>query len=216
MARASEQDRDEALAVWLQPAVEAGWPVAELDATVEIESGWDPTAWNPDPAHPSDPNRGASGIFQAMPGTLRALHFDGTPEAFRLLDAPAQAAVMAQFYERVPRPWRQPGDTYLAVAAPAALGEPDDHEVYAQGSKAWERNPGWRGPDGRITAGSIRAVLLRRLARPGNRPLPKPQPDRPKPRPRPRPKPQPLAVTDDSWKAAALLIALAILADEAR
>ena len=45
----------------------------------------------------------------------------------------------------------------MIQAAPAFLNRPNNTIVYAVGSAAWNGNPGWRGPDGTITVGSIKA-----------------------------------------------------------
>ena len=56
-----------------------------------------------------------------------------------------------------------PGTLGMLQAAPALANASDNRVVYAQGSKEWEQNPGWRPKDnkdpdrrGDITVGSIK------------------------------------------------------------
>ena len=133
-----------------------GWPAAELDAAISIESGWDPQAFAP--------STNAGGLIGFMPFVLRKLGWTGTPESFRAQNAGAQAPWVGKFFDLINQRWRVPGDTYLALAASGHVGDNDADIVYKRGSKAWELNPGWRDKvTGEITAGSIRRVLLRRM-----------------------------------------------------
>lgn len=131
------------------------WPRAELDAAIRIESGWNPAAVNPT-SH-------AVGLIQFMPRTLQRLGYGGTWQEFARLGALQQLPWIRKYLSRWS--WRVPGDTYLALAYPAALGKPDDELVAMEGSPIWNQNPSWRSPgNGPVNAGSIRAVLLRRLS----------------------------------------------------
>lgn len=140
----------------------AGWPADEVSAVIQVESGWRPDARNPI----SD----ASGLIQFMPSTLAKLGFEpnaatGAERARRMraLSILEQTPWVVRYFAAMPA-WRVRGDTYLAVAAPSAIGAPDAHVVYDVGTKAWEQNPGLRvSPNGPITAGSIRAVILKRM-----------------------------------------------------
>jgi hypothetical protein len=134
-----------------------GWPPAELDAAIMIESGWDP--------HISNRSTNAGGLIGFMPFVLRDLGWKGSPESFRSQSARAQAPWIGRYYDSIGKRWRVPGDTYVALAAPAFVGARDSTIAYKRGSKAWELNPGWRGPDGEIRVGSIRQLLLRKVAR---------------------------------------------------
>jgi hypothetical protein len=134
-----------------------GWPAAELDAAVQIESGWNPHAYAK--------STNAGGLIGFMPFVLPMVGWRGTPEAFRAQGIRAQAPYVGRYFDVTKTKWRRPGDTYLALAAPGFVGRDDSVEVYPVGGKAWQLNPGWRGPDGRITVGSIRAVLFRKMAR---------------------------------------------------
>jgi hypothetical protein len=141
----------------LSALADLGFPRAELDAAIRIESVWNPAAVNP-ATH-------AVGLIQFMPSTLRALGFPGTWQDFAKLGALEQIPWIRAYLSRWK--WRVPGDTYLALAYPAALGEPDDKiiAVEGDGSLIWEQNPLWRSPGGGpVTAGSIRALLLNRMS----------------------------------------------------
>lgn len=130
-----------------------GWPVDEADAMIAIESGWDPSAHN---------KQRFGGLIGFNPQFAKK-HV-GSPEALWRLSIAEQAPLVGKYLdEAVTKKWKFPGDTYLTGAAPAYIGAPDWQVVYKRGSKAWEQNPGWRGADGEITAGSIRAVVLRKM-----------------------------------------------------
>lgn len=146
-----------------------GYPPAELDAMVSLESSWDTSARNP--------STSAAGLIQIMPNHLK--RWGLTVEQLTSMSAREQLPWIHQYFRDANAygRWRVPGDTYLAVAAPSALGKPDSTVVYGQGTKAWRANPGWRPADGgSITAGSIRAVLLRRMG--GMAPAPRKAPPR--------------------------------------
>ena len=136
-----------------------GWPAPEVDAVVNIESGWNARALNP--------TSKAAGLIQIMPSNLKRLGFTAGPAAFALLDPLAQLPWMLAYWRNTGKKFVLPGDTYLVVAAPSFVGKPSATVVYKQGSKAWEQNPLWRpAGGGDITAGSIRALVLRRLPKP--------------------------------------------------
>ena len=150
----TEAEREAVLA----EGVRRGWPAAELDAAIAIES-----AWNPASMHPVTK---AGGLIGFMPFVLRDLGWKGTPREFYAQSAREQAPWVGRYFDLVGVRWHVPGDTYLALAAPRFVGAPDSQVAYPKGSKAWQLNPGWRDPlTGEITAGSIRRVLLRKMAR---------------------------------------------------
>lgn len=140
-----------------------GWPEAEVNAVIRTESGWRTDARNA--------LTNASGLIQLMPAWFARHRFrddlkTGTERAaeFRKLSAREQLPWILQYFHEVGRRWRIPGDTYMAVAAPAHVGDPDEKVIWAVGSKAWQQNPAWReSAHGPITAGSIRRVILRKL-----------------------------------------------------
>lgn len=147
--------------VVLAEGTRRGWPAAELDAVIALESGWDPRARNP----VSD----ASGLIQFMPATLRRLGWNAGPAAFRNLSIEEQAPWVGRYLDLVGNRWRYPGDTYLAIFAPAYVGAPEQQILFQRGTAAWVQNPGLRGPDGEIRAGYVRSVALQRMAKGGGR-----------------------------------------------
>lgn len=133
-----------------------GYPRAEANKVVSVESGWRPGAIN----RARDGTILAVGLIQFIPSTLKRLGYQGTPESFARLSATAQLPWIDKFLAGQKR-WRVPGDTYLTLAAPDFVGAPDETIVYDVGTRAWELNPGLRSANnGPITAGSIRAVIL--------------------------------------------------------
>lgn len=156
-ARVARQERE----IIVNELAGLGWPAPELVAAVNIESGWRADAMNPG-SH-------AVGLIQFMPSTLAAVGFRKDLPAiaralkFRELSPLEQLPWMRAYFARVPR-WQLPGDTYLAIAAPGFIGKPDGFVAFARDTAAWKANPAWRpADDGDITAGSIRALLLRRM-----------------------------------------------------
>jgi hypothetical protein len=132
-----------------------GWPAAEVDRVIQLESGWESTARNT--------QSGASGLLQLLPSRLAEMGFmpDATPFAssiaFAALPPSEQQPYIVEYFRRIGRRWRQPGDTYLAVFAPSALGQPDSHVIFQPGTAGWALNKPLReGPEGPITAGSVR------------------------------------------------------------
>lgn len=158
--RASAEERELVLAEFEK----RGWPRDEANAMVSIESGWDPTARN-------------SMNFGGLIGFAPWLQKKWGVYPVWNLSAAQQAPLVGRYLdENVSKKWRVPGDTYMTGAAPSFVGAPDDTVVYPKGSKAWAANKGWWPPDGGdITAGSIRATLLRRLAQGGAGPTPTPK-----------------------------------------
>lgn len=131
-----------------------GYPRDEASRAVAAESGWHAGALN------CQEGRGvAGGLVQMIAGVLRHFGFNGTPAQFASLSAAEQVPYIVKMIARYPR-WQVPGDAHLALAAPAFVGAPDETVVYDVGTAAWEQNPGLRdGPDGPITAGSIRRTV---------------------------------------------------------
>ncbi len=138
----------------LSAIAKLGFPRDEAAQAIKLESGWNPSAMHPTVR--------AVGLVQMLPATLRAVGYNGSPEQFAQLSVDEQLP----YYLRVFKAsrWQVPGDTYLAIAAPAYVGAPDHAIVFRKGSKAWQQNPGLRSAgDGDITAGSIRWTLLKHM-----------------------------------------------------
>lgn len=132
---------------------------------------------------------GATGLIQFMPKTAVGL---GTSLAEL---AQMSAEEQLDFVERHFRPFRGRlktlEDTYMAVLWPAAVGKPNDHVLFRQGSKAYEQNRGLDvNRDGLITkaeaAGKVRAKLDAGRQFVATRGLQQPPPLRPAPAPRAR------------------------------
>jgi hypothetical protein len=158
--RASASDLEELERI----AAECGFNPDELAAIISIESGWNPGSHNA---------IRAGGLIGFLPSTLQRLGWAGTPEEFWKLSIAEQLPYVAAFY----RPWcgriHQPGDIYLATFWPQAVGTADDTIIAAEDGPheiVWRQNPGLRGPGGPITAGSVREVVLRAMARATGRP----------------------------------------------
>ncbi len=115
--------------------------------------------------NPSVVNRfGYAGFFQfgreALADINRRQGTNHTPQSIAQLSPAAQLRVYDTYLDR----WNFRNSSGLGVmqAAPAFASRPGPTEVYAQGTAAWRNNPGWRGPDGRITVDSINAYYNRR------------------------------------------------------
>ena len=100
---------------------------------------------------------GATGLFQFIPSTAEGLGV--TTDQILNMSAYEQLEVYDRYLDQTNY---RGGDLGIIQAAPAYYGKPDDFEVYGRNTKAWEQNPPWRGPDGRITVGSINAYYNNR------------------------------------------------------
>lgn len=116
------------------------------------EGGYDPNVGlNPGAVNPKS---GAAGIFQLMPSQAKSLGMGDVTKY--------SAADQIKLYDEYLKSHGAPSDISdadlgLAQAAPAFLGKPDNTLVYPAGSKEAGLNPGWVGPDGNVTVGSIKA-----------------------------------------------------------
>lgn len=132
-----------------------GYNADALARIISFESGGKPGAKN---------DSGATGLIQFMPkvfdGMKKPPGYEGVTHAdLPDLTVEEQLPLVAAYFRQAGVPAdADVGEYYLAVAAPAALGKPDETVVYRRGSKAWEQNPAWRpAGGGDITAGDIRA-----------------------------------------------------------
>jgi hypothetical protein len=102
---------------------------------------------------------GYAGLFQfgqkALTDINRRQGTNYTPQSIARLSPAEQLRVYDNYLDR----WNFRNSSGLGVlqAAPGFASRPGSTEVYAVGTRAWQRNPGWRGPDGRITVDSINA-----------------------------------------------------------
>lgn len=108
-----------------------------------------------------NPTSGATGLFQFIPSTARGL---GTSTAEIQRMTPAQqlnvyGKYLGQFnYGGGPLGIMQaaPGTYSNLIRKYGSWSKvPSNIQMYRVGSAAWRQNPGWRGPDGRITIGSV-------------------------------------------------------------
>lgn len=120
----------------------------QLYKIIDGESSFNLTAQNPS---------GATGLFQFIPSTAQGLGV--TTDQILDMSAYEQLEVYDRYLEQTNY---RGGDLGIIQAAPAYYGKPDDFEVYGRNTKAWKQNPPWRGPDGRITVGSINAYYNNR------------------------------------------------------
>ena len=93
---------------------------------------------------------GATGAFQFIPSTAQSLGYS-TADIQNM--SPAQQLGVYDKY--LSSNGYKGGPLGIMQAAPGYAGKPGNTVVYAQGSKAWAQNPGWRGADGQITVDSI-------------------------------------------------------------
>lgn len=115
----------------------------EVYAVIQGESAFNPSAQNAS---------GATGLFQFMPTTAEEL---GTStEAIRGMSAVEQVELYDKYLDR----WNYSGENRLGImqAAPAYADRSAEEVIYAEGTAAWDQNPGWRElGDGPITVRSI-------------------------------------------------------------
>lgn len=113
---------------------------------------------------------GAVGLIQFTDTAIEALNErrpEGAPALTKAslakmsFSAQLEGPVLDYFrwhLRNVPSP--NAGDLYTAVLAPAAVGKPDDHTVYSQGSDAYKANASIdSNKDGQITRGEVTARL---------------------------------------------------------
>lgn len=107
-----------------------------------------------------NPFTDAVGLIQFMPATARAM---GTSvDDLKRMSAVQQLPWVARFF----RPYLSrirpdvPGDYYLAVFYPAAIGRSPDSVIYARGETGYTQNPGLdRDGDGYIRVSDVTATV---------------------------------------------------------
>jgi uncharacterized protein (DUF2345 family) len=107
---------------------------------------------------------GYAGFFQfgntalADVNTRNGTNF--TPQIIAGMSPAQQLSVYDKYLDR----WGFRNSSGLGImqAAPSFAGRPGNTEVYPRGSEAWQKNPVWRGPDGRITVDSINSYYNRK------------------------------------------------------
>jgi soluble lytic murein transglycosylase-like protein len=122
----------------------------EVYAVIQGESAFNPQARNPS---------GATGLFQFMPAVAEEL---GTSsDAIMAMSPTEQVALYDKYLSR----WNYSGDNRLGImqAAPAYASRGPEEVIYAEGTAAWEQNPGWRElGNGPITVQSINSYYAKR------------------------------------------------------
>ena len=101
-------------------------------------------------------NSGATGAFQFIPSTAASLGY--TTAQIQAMNPAEQLAVYDQYLASNKYPG---GSLGIMQAAPGYANRSGNTIVYAQGSAAWDQNPGWRGPGGLITVDSINAYYAK-------------------------------------------------------
>jgi len=112
-----------------------------------------------------NPDSSASGMIQFMESTAIAL--GTTIEEIRKMPRDKQVELAGKYFETKSKAHgfktndlQTPEDVYMAIAAPAHVGSPDDVVVYKKGSEKWDANGLWRPKDGGdITVGSIKEFV---------------------------------------------------------
>jgi hypothetical protein len=100
---------------------------------------------------------GYAGLFQMNTKDIKAAGYPGDLQQF--INEPAH--VQLEYWKKTFQSQGFKADTLNNTGLANAAGSPKwqtmpgDTEIYPQGSAAWASNPGWRGPDGRITKDSI-------------------------------------------------------------
>jgi hypothetical protein len=112
------------------------------------ESGFNFAAVNAD--------SGATGAFQFIPSTAASLGY--TTAQIQAMNPSEQLAVYDQYLASNKY---QGGPLGIMQAAPGYANRSGNTIVYAQGSAAWNQNPGWRSPSGQITVDSINAYYAK-------------------------------------------------------
>ena len=155
-ARVAELDNDPVFQAELRRIAEKhGISREQVYGIIAGESSYNPSVIN---------RFGYAGFFQFGQSALTDINqrqgTNYTPQSIARLSPAEQLRVYDNYLDR----WNFRNSSGLGVmqAAPAFASRPGSTEVYAQGTTAWRNNPGWRGPDGRITVDSINAYYNRR------------------------------------------------------
>jgi hypothetical protein len=161
-ARIDALDNDPAFQAELQRiTAKHGVTREQLYGIIAGESGYNPSVVN---------RFGYAGFFQFGNEALADINSrtgsNHTPQSIAAMTPAQQLSVYDNYLDR----WNFRNSSGLGVmqAAPGFAGRPGNTEVYAVGSKAWQNNPGWRGPDGKITVDSINAYYNKKNPPPLN------------------------------------------------
>ncbi len=135
-------------------ALSLGLDPSFLAACMRVETGgtFSPSIQNP--------STKATGLIQFMPDTARNM---GTSiDALARMSPTKQLEWVKRYFAPYARRIRPhvPGDYYLAVFWPAAIGRPASDVIATAGSRVYDQNKGLdRDGDGRITVGDVTATV---------------------------------------------------------
>jgi len=128
-----------------------------LMASMAFETGntFDPQAHNA--------STGATGLIQFLPSTAEGL---GTSVgALSNMTAVDQLDFVEAYFRPFTNRLATIEDTYMAILLPSAVGKPNDHVLFSQGSKAYSENrPLDLDNDGNVTKAEAAEFVKRRLA----------------------------------------------------
>lgn len=101
---------------------------------------------------------GAVGLIQFMPSTAQGL--GTTVENLSLLSAEDQLDYVAQYFKPYAPRIHSLSDMYMAILLPKYIGQPDDSQLFTNGSVAYRQNSGLDGnSDGIITKAEAASLV---------------------------------------------------------
>jgi hypothetical protein len=104
----------------------------------------------------------ATGLIQFMPRTAQSL--GTTTDQLSRMTAEDQLVFVEQYLTPYKGRMETIEDTYMAILFPIAIGKPNDHVLFAQGSREYEQNRGLdRNQDGKVTKAEAAAMVRARL-----------------------------------------------------
>lgn len=140
----------------LQVAQDLGCDPSWLMACMAFETGQTFSSWVKNAVS------GATGLIQFMPSTARSL--GTTTDALATLSAEDQLLYVHRYFKPYAGKINSLSDCYMAILWPAAIGFPDDHVIFGEGSKAYLQNRGLDlDKDGNVTKGECAAFVEKQL-----------------------------------------------------
>jgi Transglycosylase SLT domain len=104
----------------------------------------------------------ATGLIQFMPRTAQGL--GTTTDQLSGMTAEDQLVFVEQYLTPYKGRMETIEDTYMAILFPVAIGKPNDHVLFAEGTKEYEQNRGLdRNKDGQVTKAEAAAQVRTRL-----------------------------------------------------
>lgn len=104
----------------------------------------------------------ATGLIQFMPRTAQSL--GTTTDQLSRMTAEDQLVFVEQYLTSYKGRMETIEDTYMAILFPIAIGKPNDHVLFKQGSREYEQNRGLdRNRDGKVTKAEAAAIVRTRL-----------------------------------------------------